>query len=76
MTKYEVAEIEEYKANAYAENNEPAFKCELNGKFYTYTDIDVDAPVVEIGDAENDEMFIIEWNGTGPVIRPRKMFPR
>lgn len=76
MAKYEVAEIEEYKALLYAENNQEAFKCELNGKFYTYTDIDVDAPVVEISDAENDEMYLMELTGGGVVNTLKKMFPR
>lgn len=76
MAKYDVLEIDETKANLLAENGKPAFKCDYDSKYYTYDDIPVSGTPAQINDTQNDDMFIIEWNGTGPVLKTRKMFPR
>lgn len=73
---YTVAVIDETTAVDLAQKSDPAFKCSLNGNFYTYPDVYPSAPTATIGDAENDEMFVIEWNGTTPIFKKRKMFPR
>lgn len=79
-TTYEVALISENDAIELARKEEPAFKCDSNGNFYTYEDIAKDNGVSytleNITESDNDSMFIVEWNGTSPVFKKRKMFPR
>lgn len=74
------AKITEQNAEDLAKVSVEAFKCEKNDNFYTYEEI-ADENVLtytleEIDEDMNDEMFIIEWNGTMPVYKNRKMFPR
>ena len=77
---YDVAMILEQDAYDLAQIKLPAFKFEKDGNFYTYEDVATDnnIPYVSsmITDVENDYMFIIEWNGTSPVFKKRKMYPR
>lgn len=75
MAKYSVSQISETKANGLAEAEKPAFKCSTDGNYYTYTDVATGTPA-QINDNQNDNMFIITWNGSAPVLTGRKMFPR
>lgn len=47
-----------------------------NQDFYTYDDVDLKGKPYTITNAQNDDMFQLEWNGTGIVLKGRKMFPR
>lgn len=79
-TKYDVALIIEADAFNLAEVGKDAFKCDEDGNYYTYEDIAVDTStphtMIEIDDSQNDSMLLIEWNGTSPVYKGKKMFPR
>lgn len=74
------AKITEQNAEDLAKVSVEAFKCEKNDNFYTYEEIAIENALTytqeEITEEMNDEMFIIEWNGTSPVFKNRKMFPR
>lgn len=79
--KYDAALIIEADALNLAEVGKDAYKCELDGLYYTYEDFAVDTStphtMVEVDDDQNDEMFQLEWNGSLPVtLKRKKMFPR
>lgn len=75
------AKITEQNAEDLAKVSVEAFKCEKNDNFYTYEEIAIENAysytLEEITEEMNDEMFIIEWNGSLPVLKKKKMsFPR
>jgi len=83
MSTYSVAQINEENATDLAKRNLPAFRNSTDLHFYTYDDIASDNldPVnyigVNITEAQNNDMFLVEWNGTFPVYtKKKKMFPR
>lgn len=73
---YEVLRLDgEHQAVENAKDGKVGFKCDVDGEFYTYTDVS-SGTLTTITDAENDEMFLVVWNGTTPIFKKRKMFPR
>lgn len=74
------AKITDTDAIDLAKLPEDSFYCEKSENYYTYEDIAISNNLVysleEVDEDMNENMFQIEWNGTTPVLKKRKLFPR
>lgn len=81
-TKYDVAFVSYNDALLIAQAEKEVFECRFDTNYLYCTDeniavyVNVPYTMGEIDDNQNNEMFQLEWDGTGPVFKKRKMFPR